>query len=99
MFVWKTKTILSQLERFLPHNFERLELIGRIWNTPDRNTTFYDEFSRLEKISIDYGVLERALNVHMVKAPNFLLICGATNSNLVKMNSSQVKIHSITDIV
>jgi mannose-1-phosphate guanylyltransferase len=67
MFVWKTKTILSQLERFLPHNFERLELIGRIWNTPDRNTIFYDEFSRLEKISIDYGVLERALNVHMVK--------------------------------
>jgi len=67
MFIWKTKNILAQLERFLPHNFERLELIGRVWNTPERDAIFYDEFSRLEKISIDYGVLERALNVYMIK--------------------------------
>jgi len=65
MFVWRVDTILQQLERFLPHNFERLQTIAETWNTPEKNQVLQDEFTRLEKISIDFGVMERAMDVFM----------------------------------
>ena len=65
MFVWRVDTILKQIDRFLPHNSERLKYIGEHWGRPDGEKIFHDEFIELEKISIDYGVMERAVNVFM----------------------------------
>lgn len=65
MFVWKVSTILDQIDRFLPLNSERLQHIGETWQSPQWLETLNDEFPRLEKISIDYGVMERATKVYM----------------------------------
>ena len=67
MFLWKTKTILRQLDRCLPHNYERLMAIGEAWNGPNRNRVIAEEFPDLEKISIDYAVMEKAAEVYMCR--------------------------------
>lgn len=65
MFAWKVDTIWEQLEHYLPHNADRLNRIGSVWTGPDRDRVLADEFVDLEKISIDYAVMERAKNVYM----------------------------------
>lgn len=65
MFFWRVDTILKQLERFLPHNAEHLKFIGEGWGTEQQEKVLQEEFNRLEKISIDYGVMERAMNVYV----------------------------------
>ena len=65
MFAWKVSTILEQIDRFLPHNSERLEMIGNAWQTDQWLESLEVEFPKLEKISIDYGIMERALKVYM----------------------------------
>jgi mannose-1-phosphate guanylyltransferase len=65
MFVWRADTILKHIGRFLPKNAERLDRIGQAWSGPHRRKTLESEFEHLEKISIDYGVMERAEQVYM----------------------------------
>jgi len=65
MFVWKIQTILNQLKRFLPANAERLARIGQAWHSDQRDQVLQEEFRQLEKISIDFGVMERAAEVYM----------------------------------
>jgi mannose-1-phosphate guanylyltransferase len=65
MFIWKVSTILNQIDRFLPHNSERLEWIGQAWQTEHWQQTLDDEFPKLKKISIDYGIMERSTKVYM----------------------------------
>lgn len=65
MFIWKVSTILKQIDQFLPHNSERLEWIGQAWQTDHWQKTLDDEFPKLEKISIDFGIMEKAPKVFM----------------------------------
>ena len=65
MFVWRVDTILKQIELCLPHNAERLRKIGEAWNTDSRDRVLAEEFKELEKISIDFGVMEHAEHVYM----------------------------------
>ncbi|MBN1844148.1 MAG: mannose-1-phosphate guanylyltransferase [Sedimentisphaerales bacterium] len=65
MFVWRVDTIWQQLELCLPHNAERLRRIGEAWNTDRWEPVLQAEFPELEKISIDFGVMERAEHVCM----------------------------------
>lgn len=67
MFAWKIKTILKHLEEFLPHNFERLQTIGQSWESPNRDEILSSEFEHLEKISIDFAVMEKAPLVYMCR--------------------------------
>jgi len=65
MFVWRVDTLLKQLELFLPHNAERLARIAAAWDTPRRAGVLAQEFEKLQRISIDFGVMEHAKNVYM----------------------------------
>ncbi len=65
MFVWRVETILKCLERFLPDNGVRLKRIGEAWGSSRRQEVLEAEFAELKKISIDYGVMERAEEVYM----------------------------------
>ena len=67
MFLWKIKTILKHLDRFLPHNFERLQTIGQNWQSPQRDAILAQEFAELEKISIDFAVMEKVPEVYMCR--------------------------------
>jgi mannose-1-phosphate guanylyltransferase len=67
MFVWKAKTILDNLHKFLPEVAEPLAKIQADWGTPDQQQTLQQWFVKLPKISIDFAVMEKADNVHAIK--------------------------------
>lgn len=67
MFVWKAKTILDNLNEFLPEASEHLKKIQTDWDSPNQQKTLDESFRKLPKISIDFAVMEKARNVHAIR--------------------------------
>lgn len=67
MFVWKAKTILSNLAKFLPESTEPLARIKTDWDGPNQQQTLQEWFLKMPKISIDYAVMEKADKVNAIK--------------------------------
>jgi mannose-1-phosphate guanylyltransferase len=67
MFVWKAKTILADLKKFLPETTEPLGNIQRGWDTPNQKQILEEWFLKLPKISIDYAVMEKADKIYAIK--------------------------------
>lgn len=63
IFVWKTERILEEIEASMPALNRSLDEIDRNWENSDR---VREIFSRLESVSIDYGVMEKASRVATV---------------------------------
>jgi len=101
MFVWKAKTILSNLERFLPQATKPLHKIGADWDSPNQQKTLQEWFVKLPKISIDFAVMEKADNVYAIKLDCRWLDIGSfaaladviksdKNNNIVVAGSSEL---------
>ena len=69
IFVWKAKTILAELARLKPEIHAAVRRIAEAWGTPHQEAVFRDEYSKVEKISIDFAVMEKAKQVLVVQAP------------------------------
>lgn len=67
MFIWKISTILSQMSEFLPDLHSGLREIATSWDRPDIDEIIQKVYNSLKPISIDYGVMEKALEVCVVK--------------------------------
>ena len=67
MFVWKAKTILKNLEAFVPQTREPLRQIAAAWETSDQEGALREWFFKLPKISIDYAVMEKAKEVFVIR--------------------------------
>jgi len=67
MFVWKAKTILANIEKYLPDAIEPLEKIRAAWDSPSQQQVLKEWFVKLPKISIDYAVMEKAENIYAIK--------------------------------
>ncbi len=67
MFVWKAKTILENLAKFLPESVEPLRRIRNNWDGPNQQKSLQEWFLKLPKISIDYAVMEKADDVYALK--------------------------------
>lgn len=69
MFAWTLSAILSELQRRLPENDRLLAALAHDWErlpgTPELNS----RFAELPKISIDFGVMEKAEQVLTVEMP------------------------------
>jgi len=61
MFIWKTKTVLSEIKKQLPEMAELSRGISH--KKPERLDRFY---LNCQSISIDYGIMEHAENVFVV---------------------------------
>lgn len=66
MFVWKTSSILSNIERFLPEIAEGTEKIGERFGEDDFENKLNDIFPGLPSESIDFGVMEKAENIYTI---------------------------------
>lgn len=66
MFIWKADTILGEFRRCLPAHIEILEPVVAQMHTDQGRLEFRAAFERLERISIDYAILEKAKDVHAV---------------------------------
>ncbi|HEY2784966.1 MAG TPA: mannose-1-phosphate guanylyltransferase [Fimbriiglobus sp.] len=69
IFVWKCSAILGELKRQRPVLHAAVERIADAWGTPEQADVFRAEYEPLEKISIDYAVMEHAPDVMVVRAP------------------------------
>ncbi len=69
MFVWKARTILDELARHEPALWNHLERIAEAVGRDDFGEVLQNEFAAMEKISIDYAVMERASEVIVIEAP------------------------------
>jgi mannose-1-phosphate guanylyltransferase len=69
IFVWKAGTILSSLAERQPKLHAAVQRIAEAWNTPERESILRKEYEGLERISIDYAVMEHAKEVLVVQAP------------------------------
>jgi mannose-1-phosphate guanylyltransferase len=67
MFVWKAKTIMVNLEKFLPEATEPIHNMQADWDSPSQQQTLEEWYPKLPKISIDFAVMEKAENVYAIK--------------------------------
>jgi mannose-1-phosphate guanylyltransferase len=69
LFVWKAGTILEELHKQQPKLHAAARRIAESWATPKRDDVLKREYEALDKISIDFAVMERAREVLAVQAP------------------------------
>ncbi|MDK2805664.1 MAG: mannose-phosphate guanylyltransferase [Clostridium butyricum] len=66
MFIWKTSTILKAIKEYMPQLYSALNVIKENFDSDEIEKVLYEEYSKLESISIDYGIMEKAKNVYVV---------------------------------
>lgn len=67
MFAWRVNSILKEIEVHLPDLHEQLETVQASIGTPEYKHTLEHAYGLTRSISIDYGVMEKAGNVFVVK--------------------------------
>ncbi|MCM1261815.1 MAG: sugar phosphate nucleotidyltransferase [Butyrivibrio sp.] len=63
MFIWKASVIMKHFEELLPDVSDCLKKIGAAMNTDKEQEIINEIYPTIPKISIDYGIMERADNV------------------------------------
>lgn len=69
IFVWKVSAILDELKTHKPKLWSVVRRIADSWNTPQQEEIFKNEYQAIEKISIDFAVMEKAREVLVLQAP------------------------------
>lgn len=69
IFVWKAATVLAALREHRPTLYDGIQRIADAWNTPGRQEVLTRDFPQLDKVSIDYAVMEKHPQVLVVQAP------------------------------
>lgn len=68
MFIWKNSTIQKLLSLYLPELWNGLMRISKHLGDDEKEEVIEREFSKFERISIDYGILEKSSQVVVVPA-------------------------------
>ncbi|MEO9144096.1 MAG: sugar phosphate nucleotidyltransferase [Ginsengibacter sp.] len=66
IFVWKTKSIISAFEKYLPEIHEIFDGAKLAMNTPKEKEAIELIYPLCVNISIDYGIIEKADNVYVI---------------------------------
>lgn len=65
MFLWKARTIINNIKKYLPNTFEALKQIENC-NKTQIQKIVDENYFKTDKTSIDFGVLEKAENIYVV---------------------------------
>lgn len=68
MFIWKASVILDAFKKYLPDTYEKMEKIYDTLRTDAEADAIASTYPELEKISIDYGIMEKAEGVYCIPA-------------------------------
>lgn len=68
MFVWRTDTILKEIETHVPQAHDAFRSVRELVGTREERAAVEEAYSKSPHISIDYGVMERADKVYVVPA-------------------------------
>lgn len=67
MFIWRVDAILKEIEQMLPELWIELKKIDNVIGTEQYTSVLETSYRIIRGISIDYGVMERANNVYVIK--------------------------------
>jgi len=67
MYVWRAKVLVDALERFMPELYGGLQAISDDLGTDNEQTALEGLYERIGNISIDYGIMEKAEDVVVIR--------------------------------
>ena len=67
MFIWSVPTILDALKKFMPGMYAELDNYSKHVGTENEDAAKEELYQRLENISLDFAVLEKAENALVIK--------------------------------
>ncbi|MDK2886616.1 MAG: mannose-phosphate guanylyltransferase [Thermosipho sp. (in: thermotogales)] len=65
IFVWNTETILENTKTFLPKTYNILKEIFK-YSGEEYLNTLKNLYGKVDKISVDYGIMEHAKNIYVI---------------------------------
>jgi len=68
MFIWQVEKVLDEIHRQMPQLDRALQSIQSAWDTPDYPDVLTRVWDTLDKVSIDFGIMEGAQNVAVIPA-------------------------------
>ncbi len=98
IFIWSVRSIVSSFKTLMPGMYELFASGMDVLNTSEEKSFVTSEYGKAENISIDYGILEKALNVFVKQATfdwNDLGTWGALHDKLEKDNSGNAVVRAI----
>ena len=66
IFIWSLDSILNAFQEFLPEMANKFAEGEKLMGTPEEDAFIQQMFPTCPSISIDYGVMEKAKNVHVI---------------------------------
>ncbi|MCX6135976.1 MAG: mannose-1-phosphate guanylyltransferase, partial [Ignavibacteriales bacterium] len=67
MFIWRADAIIDEMKRLLPEMHQQLETVEHSIGTPLYEHTLEQAYGIIRGVSIDYGVMEKARDVRVLK--------------------------------
>lgn len=68
MFVWRVDVFLEAVQAFLPELYDSLMIIRKALGHNAYESVLTYEWATLRSISLDYGIMEKATNVYVIRA-------------------------------
>ncbi len=68
IFMWQVKTVLKAFQENQPELYELFEKGIPVYNTDFEDDFIRDHYAKAKNISIDYAVMEKSKNVHVIPA-------------------------------
>lgn len=66
IFVWNINTIVNQLRTYVPQITNVMDKLCKYFYTQDEEKALLEYFPQCDKISIDYAVMEKSPDVHVI---------------------------------
>lgn len=66
MFIFQIGTMMEAFKKYMPKHFEVLEEIKANLDTNETNKEIRNSFEKFEKISVDFGIMEKADNIEVI---------------------------------
>ncbi len=66
MFIWRADVILNYMEKLMPELYEGMCVVDKAIGQENFNDVVTEVYGQLTKISIDYGVMEKAKDVYVI---------------------------------
>ena len=66
IFVWSAKSIIKAFREHLPEMYQLFQAGESTWNTNEEQTFVNANYAKAENISIVFGIIEKANNVHVL---------------------------------
>jgi mannose-1-phosphate guanylyltransferase len=95
IFVWQATTILDNMEKLLPELHTELQALSAAWGSPTFQDRLTSAWGRVPRITIDYGIMEKATRVAVLPVEMGWDDVGswATLSDLVETDAQGNVIH------